>query len=318
LPITIIGTTNPTSPNGTNLSITSGSTYDGTKDNNEALISSTMASKNSLKVGSTFTAYSTNITVEGIFSDSTNAANGDVIVSLPTEQTLSGQSGDVTSAVATVDSLDNLSSVTTAIKNTLGSSADVTSALTQANEAVQPLDSVKSISIYSLVGAVIAGAVIIFLVMVMIVRERRREIGVVKAIGGSNLGIMFQFMVEAVTLTLLGAVIGLIIGVVGGSPVTKLLVNNSTTTNNTTSVSIPGGPSASVTRPTGSGGGFGGFSRRIGNNSVVSGIKNIHTTIGWSLLLYGLGTAILIAIVGSALASGLIAKIRPAEVMRME
>ena len=100
------------------------------------------------------------------------------------------------------------------------------------------MNSVKSISIYSLIGAVIAGAVIIFLVMVMIVRERRREIGVVKAIGGSNLGIMFQFMVEAVTLTLLGAVIGLIIGVVGGSPVTKLLVNNSSN-NNTTSVSTP-------------------------------------------------------------------------------
>ncbi|HUC87540.1 MAG TPA: FtsX-like permease family protein [Candidatus Binatia bacterium] len=317
LPITIIGTNDPTSVNGSTLTITSGSDISGSANNNQAIISSAMASKNSLKVGSTFTAYGTNISVAGIFTDSSNAANGDVIVSLATEQALSDQSGDVTNAIATVDSLSNLSSATTAVKNTLGSSADVTSSVEQANDTVAPLNSVKSIALFSLLGAVIAGAVIILLVMVMIVRERRREIGVVKAIGGSNLGIMGQFMVEAITLTLLGAVIGLIIGIVGGSPVTKLLVNNSTTTN-TTSVSTIGGPGGSFTRPAGGGGGFSGFSHRLGNNSVVGGFKNIHATIGWSILLYGLGTALLIAIVGSALASGLIAKVRPAEVMRTE
>jgi putative ABC transport system permease protein len=316
LPITIIGTNDPTSINNSTLTITSGSNIDGTKDNNTAIISSAMASKNSLKVGSTFTAYSTNITVAGIFTDSSGIANGDVIVSLPTEQALSNQSGDVTSAVATVGSLNNLSSVTTAIKNVLGSSANVTSSVEQANEAVQPLNSVKSISLFSLIGAVIAGSVIILLVVVMIVRERRREIGIVKAIGGSNLGIMFQFMVEAVTLTLLGAVIGLIIGVVGGNPVTKLLVTNSSNSS-TSSISVGApGSNAPVTHP--SDGGFTGFGHRLSNNTVVSGIKNIHATVGWSILLYGLGTAIVIAIIGSALASGLIAKIRPGEVMRTE
>ena len=100
--------------------ITSGNTINGSEDNNQALISSTMASKNNLKAGSTFTAYGTTLTVAGIFTDSSSSANDAVIVSLPTEQALSDQSGDVTSAVATVDSLDNLSSVTTAIKNTFG------------------------------------------------------------------------------------------------------------------------------------------------------------------------------------------------------
>ena len=52
-----------------------------------------------------------------------------MVVSLPALQSLSSQSGTITSAVATVDSLDNLSSATTAIKNSLGSSADVESAL---------------------------------------------------------------------------------------------------------------------------------------------------------------------------------------------
>ena len=36
------------------------------------------------------------------------------------------------------------------------------------------------------------------------------------------------------------------------------------------------------------------------------------------ILLYGFGAAIVIAVLGSTLAAGLIAKIRPAEVMRTE
>ena len=48
--------------------------------------------------------------------------------------------------------------------------------------------------------------------MVMVVRERRREIGVFKAIGASNIKIMSQFIAEAVTLTFLGMLAGIIIG----------------------------------------------------------------------------------------------------------
>ena len=317
-PISITGTNDPTSINGTTLTITSGAALSGTSNTNEAMISKSMASKNNLSVGSTFTAYSTAMTVSGIFTSSNEAAAGTVVVSLPTEQRLSGQTGDVTSAVATVDSLTNLSSVTATIKSTLGSStADVTSSQTAANATIAPLNSVKNISLFSLIGAVVAGAIIILLVMIMIVRERRREIGVLKAIGGSNVKIILQFITEAITLTILGAVIGLIIGVIGGTPVTKLLVDNSTnTTTSSTSQFGGGGPSLNITRGRGGGGSF--FATRLGGNNIVSGVKDIKTAAGWSLLVYGFGSAILIAVLGSTFAAGLIAKVRPAEVLRTE
>jgi len=97
-----------------------------------------MADKNSLKVGDTFTAYNATLNVTGIFTtDSTNqGAEGTVVVSLPALQRLSGQSGVVTNAVVTVDSLDNLSDATSKISNTLGSSADVTSAQEEADNTV--------------------------------------------------------------------------------------------------------------------------------------------------------------------------------------
>ncbi len=280
-----------------------------------------MAAKNNLKVGSTFTAYGKTLTVSGIFTvgSSDEAGAGTVIVSLPTEQSLSGQTGDITSAVVTVDSLDNLDSVTSAIKNDLGSAADVTSAQTEANNTVAPLNSVKTISLYSLIGAVIAGGLITLLTMVMIVRERRREIGVIKAIGASNVKVMTQFAAEAVTLTLMGAVVGIIIGVAAGNPITKLLITNSSSSTTSTAAAGAGGGGFRA----GGGGGFGGGTGRFtaggrGIGGVRSDITNIHAVIGWDIIIYGIVAAIVIAVIGSAFVSLLIARIRPAEVMRTE
>src|SRR6185437_1497821 len=102
------------------------------------------ASKNSLKLGSTFTAYGQTLKVVGLFDTGNQGANSTVVVSLSTLQRLTGQSGAVTSAGVTADSLDNLSSLTAAIKKQLGSGADVQSAQDEANAAVQPLESVQS------------------------------------------------------------------------------------------------------------------------------------------------------------------------------
>ncbi|HWT55456.1 MAG TPA: FtsX-like permease family protein [Candidatus Microsaccharimonas sp.] len=324
LPVSFLGTTNTSKLDNTSITLESGQTINGNADTNDALISSTMATKNSLSVGSTFTAYNATLTVAGIFNTGSTQNRGSentVIVSLPALQRLSGQSAVVTSAVATVDSLDNLASVTKTVSSKLGSSADVTSAQEEADNTVKPLNSVKTVSTFSLIGATVAGAVIILLTMIMIVRERKREIGVVKAIGGSNIRIMSEFMVESVTLALAGAVIGLLIGFIGGQPVTKMLVNNSTTSSSSsTAQEGPGGPSTRngsgnqiVTRSN-----FGGGFRQFRNNQAIRGISDVKAQIGLDVLGYGLVAAILIAMVGSGLAAIMISKVRPSTIMRSE
>lgn len=294
LPVSMLGTTDPTHPNGNDLTIKSGEAIDGSKDADQAMISTAMAAKNGLKVGSTFTAYGATLTVTGIFDSGTQAGNDIVVVSLSTLQRLSAQSDVVSGATITVDSADNLSATTSAVKAALGSDADIQSAQEEAENTIKPLQNIQTISTYSLIGAVIAGSVIILLTMIMIVRERRREIGVVKAIGASNISIMTQFMVEAVTLTVLGSVIGIAAGVLAGNPITKLLVDNSA--NNASTGMGPGRA-------------FRGISH---------GVSNISASVGWDIILYGLGVAIVIAVVGSGIASFFIAKVRPAEVMRAE
>ncbi len=325
-PITIIGTNDPLYINGASLTISSGNAISGSSSVDNAMVSTAMASKNNLKVGSTFTAYSQTLTVSAIFKGSSDSALADnIVVSLPTEQALSSQSGDVTNASATIDSLSNLTTATNEIKKSLGSSATVTSALQEAQATTSPLNNVKTITAYSLIGALIAAIVIIFLIMIMIVRERRREIGVLKAIGASNIKVVFQFMSEAITLTLAGSIIGIIIGVAVASPITHLLVNNASTSSTSASATVPGGAVTRTSGPGGFGGianGNGNFRLRETNTGAFGGIRNsignIQTVVGWSIVLDGVGAAIVIAVIGSTAASFLISKIRPAEVMRVE
>ncbi|MCL2040168.1 MAG: ABC transporter permease [Bacteroidetes bacterium] len=64
--------------------------------------------------------------------------------------------------------------------------------------------------------ALLAAGVGIMNMMLVSVKERTREIGIRKAVGAKSTSILTQFLVEAVTLCLLGAVIGILIGVVLG------------------------------------------------------------------------------------------------------
>ena len=307
LPITATGIGAEVDTTGKALNITQGTGLgDYSAASTGALLGTTLAEKNGLSVGSSFTINDQAYTVTGLFDAGTAFGNNAVYVTLPTAQTLAGTPGELSSMIVTVNSMDNVATAKAALQAALGTDkADVTQGQ-NLQTAVSSLDSVKNISFIAFVAALGTAGLIILLIMVMLVRERRREIGVLKAIGAPNRTIGLQFVLEALVLAALGSAVGAAIAsFASGGIASALISSNSTATAGRNFPAAAGGVSVRGTQ----GGPFGGASQLL--NSVTASASP-------EVIAGGIAAVFGVAIIGALIPALLTARIRPIEVLRGE
>ncbi|WP_223984855.1 FtsX-like permease family protein [Arthrobacter sp. NicSoilB8] len=308
LPVTATGIGAEVDSTGKALQLTQGTGLgDYTAASTGALLGTTLAEKNGLSVGSAFTIQDQTFTVKGLFDAGTAFGNNALYVTLPTAQTLAALPDELSTMIVTVNSMENVDAAKTALQAALGSDkADVTQGQRNLETAVSSLDSVKNISFIAFVAALGTAGLIILLIMVMLVRERRREIGVLKAIGAPNRTIGLQFVLEALVLVALGSVVGAAVASFASGGIASALISSSSSTTSAAATGQRGGPGGF---PGGQGGPLGGASQLL---------TSVTASASPGVIAAGIAAVFGVAIIGALVPALLTARIRPIEVLRGE
>jgi putative ABC transport system permease protein len=155
--------------------------------------------------------------VSGIMKETGNMMiDRSLIINQVAGNSLFHESNKYSSIMLVVESADYVSTVEQEIKDIYGDKIGImtSEALLQTTQEISSEFGSFILAIATV--ALLVGAVGIITTLYTSVQERVREIGTVKAIGAQNREILFLFLNEASTIGIIGATVGLMVGIVGG------------------------------------------------------------------------------------------------------
>ena len=274
----------------------------------------TLAERNTLEVGSVVQLEAgPALEVVGVFSTGDQFGDNALYMPLGTLRAMMGVDDGASSATVYVDSVEDLEGVVAEITNTLGAErVNVTSGLAQAQAIAAPLEGLRGTSTVGTIAALAGAGGVILLAMFMLVRDRAREIGILKAIGASPRQILTQFSAETLAISSVAAIAAFGLAVASAETVAARFFNPATPTTGGLFRGDHQGGQAAGGFGHEAGGGF--FGDRLSGGTLGP----LDLSVSADLLLYALGGAVALAMLGSLVAALYIARLRPAEVLRYE
>jgi len=265
-------------------------------DENDAdvmVVGKALADKNGLTIGSKVDINGTQVEVIGIYDSGQLFGNNMLVMPVGTVQRLFDVGG-VTSVTVQADDVKNVDAVVNGIREIFPEGvADVTTAQDMYQRINSSVANAQSTSQMAMIVAFIVAAVVILVSVVLMVRQRVKEIGILKAIGASDRQIGLQFGMETLAVSVAAAIIGALLTFPLAQKVGDLLV------------SVGNTQAPMVGR-----GGFG--------SGLVSRVAGINVAVSPEVFLYALGIAIALAVVASILPAWYVSRVKPAEVLRYE
>ena len=257
------------------------------------VVGQALADKNSLAIGSTVDINSTLVEVIGIYDSGQVFGNNMLVMPIGTAQRVFDLEG-VNSVTVVADDVNNVDTVVSSIREVFDEdTADITTTASMYGLINESVASASGTSQMAMIVALIVAAVVILFSVILMVRQRVKEIGILKAIGASNRQIELQLGGEALAMSVMAAIIGALITYPLAQKVANLLVASS-------------------------GGGFGIPSEGGLFGGGVTRVAGISVAVSPEVFLYALGIAIALAIVASIFPARYISRIKPAEVLRYE
>jgi putative ABC transport system permease protein len=281
-------------------------------DSGVVLMSSNLTEYYGVGVGDTVEIYGESFTIVGIYeptSQSSTEARG-VYMSISDAQTITGNAGNVSRFdvyAEDVSYVDDIAEVikaayselyVTTYEDRLATLENMQEMYTQSlSNAESTIAQTQATATQEILIAVVATSLIVLFVMLYTVRERTREIGILKAIGFSNWNIMSQFMLEGILISIIAGVVGIAIGSVGAPFLTSVLLPQ---------VNLFSGSSGGVPL------GFGSV------NSGTTGSTTTTVSLTPELILLAFGAAILLGAFGSLYPAWRASRTSPMEALRYE
>jgi putative ABC transport system permease protein len=226
-----------------------------------AVIDSSYAKSANLKVGSDVTLASTKFTVVGVVTEPASDSSADVYVPLARAQALSSSSGKVNTIYVSADSSADIAAVQKEIQKAVPG-ATVTTSADLASEVTGSLSSAASLANnlgkWLAVAVLVAAFLVASLLTMSAVSRRVREFGTLKALGWRSRRVIGQVLGESVAIGIAGGVVGIGLGFLGATIVSKTTSPLSASLGPTTGSATPGG-ARSFGGFGGTGGGGGGF-----------------------------------------------------------
>lgn len=232
--------------NGTN-KITEGEMFDNDNEENVIVISSDLASENDLKIDDTITFYvdSTDETIDfkiiGIYEDSSDNSNNfmNMNAMMSSNQiytTLTGMekilelkdnTNNTLNAKFYLNNSDDLENYSNELRNKgLSDYYTINDNTESILSTLKPIQNISNFSITFLIVVCIVAVLVIGILTMINIRDRKYEIGVLRAIGMSKAKVMLQLLIEITIVTVIAIIIGLGLGKILSQPVTNAMLKS--------------------------------------------------------------------------------------------